>query len=134
METTSLDNQVSDLAWCNTCGLRAGYNLRQVLGQLASTAPEPAAAACAQLSAALEQGQDLEAALGAWKKAYPSGALERLADRFARQPQPGGNLADALEALEQDLLRTSGSDPAFYPLMREEAAQLGAKVPDRARL
>ncbi len=133
METTSIDHQVSDLAWCITCGLRAGYSLRQVIEQLASTAPEPAAGACRQLSAALEQGQDLEAALEGWKQRYPSGALERLAEVIASQQRAGGDLADALEALEQDLLRTSGSDPAFYPLMREEAAQLGAKVPERAR-
>ncbi len=105
-----------------------------MFGQLASLAPEPAAAACRQLSAALEQGQDMEDALEGWKKAYPSGALERLADVIAEQQRTGGSLADMLEALEQDLLQTTGSDPAFYPLMREEAAQLGANVPERARI
>ncbi len=124
METTSLDNQVSDLAWCIACGLRAGYSLRQLFGQLASIAPQPTAAACGPLSAALE----------VWKKAYPSAALERLAEVIAKQPQTDGRLADALMGLEQELLQTSGSDPAFYPLMREEAAQLGAQVPERARV
>ncbi len=133
METTYLDSQVSDLAWCLSCGLRAGYNLREVFEQLAKLAPEPSASACRQMAEALEQGQDILLALEDWKRENPSIALARLANAIAQSQQTDGNLADMLELLEQELLQASGSDPAFYPMMREEAVQLGAKIPARAQ-
>ena len=126
-----LDSQLGDLAWGLATGLRAGYTLREVVNAMALEAPQPAASVCRLLLDEMDKGQDLAPALERWRQAVPSAALNRLV-RVLSQPPDLGNLADQLDALSADLLAKYGSDPAFYPAMRREAAQLGARVPRRA--
>lgn len=128
----ALDQQIGDMVWSIATGLRAGYNLREVFQALSAEAPEPAASACRLLLADLEKGLDLGAALAAWKQALPSAPLARLADLLDHHLRAGGHLPGLLDDLEADLLREYGSDPAYYPAMRREAGQLGAKIPARA--
>lgn len=128
----ALDRQLGDLVWSISTGLRAGYNLKEVFQAMTAEAPEPAASACKRLLAELEQGKDYAAALAAWKQSVSSPRLARIIDVMAAHLQAGGNLADQLDPLGEELLREVGSDPAFYPAMRREAHQLGAKVPERA--
>ncbi len=130
-----LDRQLGDLVWSIATGLRAGYSLRQVFEALAAEAPEPAASACKRLLAELDQGLEFSAALASWQRAIPSAALARLVEVLkqpAQSARQSGSLADLLDPLSEDLLRDCGSDPAFYAAMRQEAEQLGAKVPERA--
>lgn len=128
----ALDRQLGDLIWSISCGMRAGYSVREVFQALAAEAPEPAASAARRLLAALESGVSFEAALRDWKDALPSPALARLADLLALHHQAGGNLADLIDPLGEELLRDLGSDPAFYAPMRRQAQALGAEVPARA--
>lgn len=129
---TALERQLGDMIWSISCGIRAGYSVREVFTALAAEAPEPAAAAARRFLAALDSGADFTAALCAWKAASPSPALARLADLIGQHQQSGGNLADLIDPLGEELLREQGSDPAFYPAMRRQAAALGAAVPQRA--
>jgi hypothetical protein len=48
--------------------------------------------------------------------------------------QIGGHLADMLEPLEGEFVQQSGSNTAFYPGMRREVEQIGARLPERAKL
>lgn len=128
----ALDQQIGDMVWSIATGLRAGYNLREVFQALSAEAPEPAASACRLLLADLEKGLDLGAALAAWKRAFPSDPLARLADLLDHHRRDGGHLPDLLDPLEEALIGEYGSDPAYYPAMRREAGQLGANVPARA--
>jgi Flp pilus assembly protein TadB len=133
MDTKALERQLGDLTYCIATSLRAGYTLRQVFEVLASQAPEPAASACKLLLTELTQGRELKSALADWKAQVPSPALARLADQISGHSQEGGNLVDLLDLLGEELLREAGSDPAFYPLMCEQAQALGAKLPQRVK-
>ena len=121
-----IDSQAGDLAWSIATGLRAGYALREIIAQLASMAPEPAATACRKLLAELEAGREMREALAVWIQA--PGGLARLAAALLDRDR-----AESLDALSQALVRECGSDPAFYPAMREQALALGAKTPERAQ-
>jgi Flp pilus assembly protein TadB len=129
----ALDRQLGDMIWSISCGMRAGYNVRQVFEALAAEAPEPAATAARRFLAGLEKGGGFESALRAWKEAFPSPSLARLADLLDQHHQAGGNLADLIDPLGDELVRERGSDPAFYEPMRKQAKILGASVPDRAK-
>ena len=129
--STGLESQLGDLTWPIATGLRAGYRLQEVLGVIVREAPEPAASVCQWLLDALEQGQDLPHTLENWKRVYPSTALARLAGALGGL-QPGSP-PEILDTLGEELVGEHGSDPAFYEAMRQEAAQLGAKLPERAR-
>ena len=129
---TGLDQQLGDLAWSIATGLRAAYDLHQVFQAMAAEAPEPAASACKRLLAELDKGLELTPALVNWQNAIPSVALSRLVEALKQPSEDDFALPDILEALSDDLLREFGSDPAFYPSMRREADQLGAKAPERA--
>jgi Flp pilus assembly protein TadB len=133
MMNNGLDRQLGDLTWSLATGLRAGYSLRQVFAALAEEAPEPAAGACRRLLELIAQHGDIQAALAAWTQAMPSSALTRLVTVLLQQPEGGGNLPDQLDPLTDQFLTECGSDPVFYPAMRREAAQLGAKTPERAK-
>ena len=128
----ALDRQLGDMIWSISCGLRAAYNVRQVFEALAAEAPEPAATAARRFLEALEKGGGYEFALRAWKEAIPSPSLARLADLLDHHRQTGGNLADMIDPLGEELVRERGSDPAFYEPMRKQAKILGATVPERA--
>ena len=130
--TEALDRQLGDMIWSISCGLRAGYNIRQVFEALAAEAPEPAASAARRFLEEIEKG-GYEAALRAWKESLSSPILARLASLMEQQRQTGGNLADLIDPLGEEVLRECGSDPAFYEAMRRQAEQLGASVPERAR-
>ncbi len=127
----ALDRQLGDMIWSISCGLRAAYSVRQVFEAVAAEAPEPAATAARRFLEAWEKSGSYESALGAWKEAIPSPALARLADLLEQQRQSGGNLADIIDPLGEELVRELGSDPAFYEPMRKQAKILGATVPDR---
>jgi Flp pilus assembly protein TadB len=129
----ALDRQLGDMIWSISCGLRAAYSVRQVFEALASEAPEPAATAARNFLEALEKNGSYEAALRAWKEAIPSPSLARLAALLELHRQSGGNLADLIDPLGEELVRERGSDPAFYEPMRKQAKILGATVPERAR-
>ena len=130
--TEALDRQLGDMIWSISCGLRAGYSVRQVFEALVNEAPEPAASAARRFLEEINQSNDYAAALRAWKQAIASPSLARLADLMEQQRQTGGNLADQLDPLGEELLRECGSDPAFYPALRRQAQALGAATPQRA--
>ncbi len=158
--SAALDQQLSDMVWSITTGLRAGYDLLQVFEVISKEAPEPAAAVAKGFLEAVASGADVKTALAGMKRAFPSPFLDRLisvilelqqtglnlADLVDRQREalfeercndpsyfePQRRLADALEPLSDELLNECGSDPAFYEFMRDEAKQLGARVPERA--
>lgn len=134
MDTSELDRQMGDMTWCITTGLFAGYSFREMIQAMTEKAPEPAASACKRLLADLEQGLSFETAMANWKHDFPSGPLARLVDVVLYHRRTGGNLGILLEPLSDDLVHQHGSDPAFYPAMREEAEVLGCKIlPDRIK-
>lgn len=132
-DTLSFDRQLGDLVWSLVTGLFAGYNLRQVIEAIAKEAPEPTAGAFQRLDADLNAGLSLDEGLENLLEAVPSQYLEQVIDVIMEQHRAGGNLAELLEPLVDDILQQVGSDGAFYPAMRKEAEQLGAPLPDRAR-
>jgi hypothetical protein len=126
--SVDLDRQLADLTWSIATGLRAGYSLRQVFEALAAEAPEPCASACQSFLAELEKCPEGNTALVNWQQAASSAGLARLVEVLTQ----AGGLPDQLDPLSDELLRECGSDPAFYPAMRRQAEQLGAKTPERA--
>lgn len=126
-----LDHQFGDFVWAISTGLLAGYNLRQVFEALSIEAPEPTASALKLLLIELDKGVPEMIALSNWQQVMLSAPLTRLVSVINLQRQEGGNLAELLVPLSEDLLAEYGSDPAFYEPMRREAAQLGASIPDR---
>ena len=133
MNTDALERQLGDLTWCIATGLYAGYNLAQVIGTLAEQAPEPAAQVCKHLKADLVNGMGLEGGITHLKAVFTSAALNRLLDAILLQQQTGGNLGDIIAPIGEDLTRQHGSDPAFHAVMRQEAQELGAALPDWVR-
>jgi hypothetical protein len=69
-----------------------------------------------------------------WKQAFPSPHIAIVAKKILEYQQKGGQLADMLEPLEEEFIQQSGSDPTFYPAMRREAVEIGAKLPERANV
>jgi hypothetical protein len=128
---TAFDRQLSDMIWSIATGLRAGYRFPEVLEALAQQAPEPTASVCRRFLTELAANPDLPTAITRWSQAYPSTGLARLTALVLAHAERGGNLADQLEPLGEQLGQEYGSDPAFYPAMRSEAEMLGAKVPQR---
>jgi hypothetical protein len=152
MDTTTLDRQMGDLVWCFYSALRAGYNLPQVFEQLSQEVPEPARGACKSFYADLcqsvpesnglvnwnevwrsPQSISLDKVLEHWKHAYPSAHIIKVSEKIQEWQKSGGHLADLIEPLEVEFVAQSGSDPAFYPAMRQEAVQIGARLPERAK-
>jgi len=131
--TIAFDRQMGDLVWSIVTGLRAAYSLPQVIEVMALNAPEPTASALKRLDADLKAGISLEDGLARLHKAIPSQHLAQVIAVIQEQRQTGGNLGDLLEPLVDEILKTASSDGAFYPAMRQEAEQLGAQVPERAR-
>lgn len=123
-----LDRQLGDFIWSISCGLRAGYSIRQVLEALSAEAPEPSASAARRFVAEMDEG-GMESALQTWGETEPG--LSRLAGLIELQRQTGENLADLLDPLGEEMLREYGSDPAFYACMRRQAEALGANLPER---
>ena len=132
IDTTSLDYQLADLVWMMVTALRAGYSVQQVLEQLAAEVPQPAAGACARLAAELQSGLTLDKAFANWQQKTASTYLPDIVAVMHEHQQNGGNLADMLTPVADQLLKTAGTDPAFYPAMRRLANNVGAALPARA--
>ena len=130
MDINALERQLGDLTWCISTGLRAGYSLKQVFETLADQAPEPAVQVFRRLLSDLNSGLSFEATLGNLKAIFPSAAFGRFVDACL-QHQSGGDLAELLDPLSEDLVRQYGSDPGFHVVMRQEAETLGAELPKR---
>lgn len=132
IDMTSLDRQLADLVWMMATALRAGYSVRQVVEQLAAEVPQPAAGACARLAAELNSGLTPDQAFANWQQKTLSTFLPDIAAVIREHQQNGGNLADMLAPVADQLLDTAGTDPAFYPAMRRLANNVGAALPERA--
>lgn len=130
--TETLNRQLGDMITMLSVGLRAGYSVRQCFQALVDEAPEPAASAARRFLEEIQKSGSYEGALKAWKQALPSPSLARLADLMDQQRQTGGNLADMLDPLGEELLRDCGTDPAFYEPLLRQAEQVGVKhLPER---
>jgi Flp pilus assembly protein TadB len=129
-----LDQQLGDMVWSITTGLHAAYNLVQVFEAISKEAPEPASSAAKQFLDEIGHGSDEKTALNRMRQAFPSPYMDRLVNAILEFQKTGVNLGDALEPLSEEFLSECGTDPAFYEFMREEARQLGAMVPERAKL
>ncbi len=132
-DTLSFDRQLGDLVWSIATGLYAAYSLPQVIEAISINAPEPTASAFKHLHADLKSGLSLDQGLANLHKAIPSERLGQVIAVIQEQRKSGGNLADMLAPLIDGILEEFPSDGAFYPAMREEAKQLGARVPARAQ-
>ena len=132
-DTTSFDRQLADLIWIMITALRSGYSLRQVFEQLVSESPEPAASACAQVTADLKSGLSLNQALANWQQAVPSIYLGDVVTAILKHQQAEGNLPAVLEPIGETILGKVGTDKAFSPAMRRLAQSVGASLPQRVR-
>jgi tight adherence protein B len=133
VDTTPLDRQLGDLVTVLAMALRSGYSLRQAFGTLSARAPQPTAGVLQAWVADLEAGHTYDQAFAHMQQAWPSPHLAQIGEAIARNQQIGGNLADQLDPLGEQIYRAVGSDEAFYPEMRHLAEAVGAPLPDRAR-
>jgi len=133
MGTTSLDRQLSDFVYMLGMALRAGYSLRQVLGTMVDRAPEPTASVCKGLVTDLEAGCTYDEAFAHMQEAWPSPYLAQIVKTIVRHQQIGGNLADQLDPLVEQIYRAVGTDEALYPEMRNLASAVEGPLPDRVR-
>jgi Flp pilus assembly protein TadB len=132
MNESELDRQLADMIWCISTALRAGYSMPQILKQLAEIAPEPTASACARIHNDLKQGISVDQALENWLEAVNSAYLGTLVSTIQKQRELGGNLPDILDPVCESILEATGSDGAFFPVMRDLAQSVGARLPSRA--
>jgi hypothetical protein len=132
-DTAAFDRQAGDMVWSMMTGLFAGYSLSQVIEAISIQAPEPTASAFKRLHAELTSGLPLEQGLANLVKAVPSKHLAQVVAVIEEQRKTGGNLAWLLAPLVDEILQQVSSDGSFYPAMRQEAKDLGAQLPERAR-
>ena len=132
-DLTAFDRQLGDAVWMLATGLLAGYSLKQVIQALAAETPEPVASAFRRLHDDLEAGLSLDEACANLKKAVPSTHLAEVLAVIQQQRQTGDNLAELLVPVGEKIIQQAGSDPALYTAMRQQAEQLGAQVPERAK-
>ncbi len=133
-DTLSYDKQMGDLVWSLMTGLHAAYSLPQVIEAISLEAPEPTASAFKRLHADLTSGLSLEQGLANLHKAVPSQYLDQVIAVIQEQTRTGGNLGDLLAPLVDEILEQVPSDGTFFPAMRREAENLGAPLPERAKL
>ncbi|MBN1140118.1 MAG: type II secretion system F family protein [Anaerolineae bacterium] len=133
MDTISLDRQLSDFVIVVGLALRSGYSLRQVIEAMPGRAPEPTASLCKSVVADLEAGCTYDEAFANAQKAWPSPYLAQIVETIVRHQQSGGNLADQLDPLAEQIYQAAGSDEAFYPEMRELADAVKGPLPERVR-
>jgi Flp pilus assembly protein TadB len=133
MDTTSLDRQLSDFACVLGMALRAGYGLRQVVEAMSDRAPEPTASVCKGWVADLEAGRTYDEAFANVQETWPSPYLAQIVETIVRHQETGGNLADRLDPLSEQIYRAVGTDEAFYPEMRNLANAVQGPLPDRVR-
>jgi Flp pilus assembly protein TadB len=133
MDTTSLDRQLSDFVCVLGMALRAGYSLRQAMEAMSDRAPEPTASVCRGWMADLEAGCTYDEAFANVQEAWPSPYLAQIIETIVRHQQTGGNLADQLDPLSEQIYQAVGTDEAFYPEMRNLANAVRGLLPDRAQ-
>ena len=133
MDTTNLDRQRGDCVYVLTTALRAGYALRQCLEVMAQVAPEPTTSVFQGLLADLEAGCTYDEAFANAQKAWPSPYLAQIAETIVRHQETGGNLAQLLDPLSEQIYQAVGTDEAFYPEMRHLANAVRGSLPDRVR-
>jgi tight adherence protein B len=133
MDTTSLDRQLSDFVYTLAVALRSEYSLRQVLDAMSGRAPEPTASACKGWVADLEAGCTYDEAFANMQEAWPSPYLAQIVETIVKNQQTGGNLAEQLDLVSEQIYQAVGTDEAFYPEMRRLANAVGGPLLDRAR-
>ncbi len=133
-DTLALDRQLGDMVWSVTVALRSGFSVRQGMEMIAQEGPEPTASMCRQMIQDLDKGLSFDQVWADLKATWPSPYMTRIVETMQEQLRVGGNLATLLDPLVQEIRQTAGSDGAFYPAMREQARQLGAQLPEYARL
>jgi Flp pilus assembly protein TadB len=133
MDTTFLDRQLGDFVCVLGMALRAGYSVRQAMEAMSNRAPEPTASVCSGWMADLEAGCTYDEAYANVREAWPSPDLAQIVETIVRHQQTGGNLADRLEPLSEQILQAVGTDGAFYPEMRKLANAVQGALPERAR-
>jgi len=125
------DRQLADVVAMLSIALRAGYTLPQIFESLASKAPEPAAGACARITADLKSGISLDQALTNWQKNVPSTYLPEVITVIKKHAQASGQLANQLDPMIDEILAKAGTDGSFYPALRRLTQAVGAKLPPR---
>ena len=133
MDTALLDRQLSDFVYVLTLALRAGYSLRQVIEVMSDRAPEPTASVCKRWVADLETGCTYDEAFANVQEAWPSPYLAQIVETIVQNQQTGGNLAEQLDPLFEQIYQAVGTDEAFYPEMRHLADAVQGPLLDRAR-
>jgi Flp pilus assembly protein TadB len=113
--------------------LRAGYSLRQAMEAMSDRAPKPTASVCRGWIADLEAGCTYDEAFANLQAAWPSPYLAQIIEAIVRQQGTGGNLADQLDLLSEQIYQAVGTDEALYPEMRSLANAVGGRLPERAR-
>ncbi|MBN1580674.1 MAG: type II secretion system F family protein [Anaerolineae bacterium] len=131
MDTTALDRQLSDFVHVLVTALRSGYTVRQTFEYLTTAAPEPTASVMKGWIADLEAGHTYDDGYARMCEAWPSPYLAQIIETIVKHQQVGGNLAFQLDPLVDQIYREIGTDGAFYPEMRIQAKQLGARLLDR---
>ena len=131
MDTTALDRQLSDFVHLVVTALRSAYTVRQTFEHLANVAPEPTASALKGWVADLEAGHTYDDAYANMCAAWPSPYLAQIVETIVKHQQIGGNLAFQLDPLAEQIYQEVGTDEAFYPEIRIQAKQLGARLLDR---
>ncbi|UCC76589.1 MAG: type II secretion system F family protein [Anaerolineales bacterium] len=133
MDTTFLDRQLGDFVCILGMALRAGYSLRQAMEAMSDRAPEPTVSVCRGSVADLEAGCTYDEAFANVQAAWPSPYLAQIVETIVRHQQTGGNLADQLDPLSEQIYQAVGSDEALYPEMRKLAHAVQGPLPERAR-
>jgi hypothetical protein len=72
-------------------------------------------------------------ALANVQEAWPSPYLAQIVETIVRHQQIGGNLADQLDPLVEQIYGAVGTDEALYPEMRDLANAVEGPLPDRVR-
>lgn len=131
MDTTALNRQLSDFVHVLVTALRSAYTVRQTFEYLTTAAPEPTASVLKGWIADLEAGHTYDDAYAHMREVWPSPYLAQIVETIVKHQQVGGNLAVQLDPLVDQIYREVGTDEAFYPEMRIQAKQLGARLLDR---
>jgi Flp pilus assembly protein TadB len=133
MDTVAFNRQLGDLMWMLSMALKAGYEVHECFQELAHIAPDPSGDACERVYADLNFGLSLDGALTHLNQIVSSSYLEEIIQLIKSQQRTGENLSNLLDILSEELVHKLGSDPAFYPAMRDLAISTGAPLPERTR-
>ncbi len=101
--TSTFDSQLPAIVDVMIEQLRAGYSLSQIFNRLGQTEPDPAGALFRQLMVEVQAGTGYVQALEDQAPRLASAHLGRFVAILRTQLAEGGNLADRLEPLRDDL-------------------------------